>query len=97
MEQQKIIAQTIAAELKLQKKTQTELAKSIGKSRRNVVAFLSNETKWNIDDLQKVARFLGMDIFQLMEMAKGFEQTRQNVLGKAYTEKASDATEANVN
>lgn len=96
MEQQKIIAQAIATELKLQNKTQGELAKSIGKSRRNVVAFLSNETKWNIEDLQKTAQFLNMTIFQLMELANGLEQTRNSVLGESQ-KKASADTEANVN
>ena len=97
MDQQKIIAQTVATELKLQNKTQTQLANAIGKSRRNVVAFLSNETKWNIEDLQKTATFLGMNIFQLMEIANGIEQTRKNVLEKSSSKKASAVTEAGVN
>lgn len=64
------ISQSIEAELAARRKTKTDLAETLGISRRNLYQRLANHVSWSVNDLEEVSNFLGMSYWQLMDSAE---------------------------
>lgn len=65
-----ILNSTIRAELAARKLTQADLAKHANISRQGLVRRFSCDTEWSVRDVQTVAEFLHMTIFELFAAAK---------------------------
>lgn len=70
MNVQQGISQSIEAELAARRKTKTDLAETLGISRRNLYQRLANHVSWSVNDLEEVSNFLGMSYWQLMDSAE---------------------------
>ncbi|OXM99917.1 helix-turn-helix domain-containing protein [Bifidobacterium vansinderenii] len=86
-----IVAKAVNVRLTTLGKTDQELAQFLGVSRRYIVRRNSLETPWSIDELDRVAKFLGMgDGFSLLSFALEIEKAEQKASKSALTaEKAA--------
>lgn len=70
MNVQQGISQTVEAELAARRKTKTDLAETLGITRKNLYQRLANHVSWSVNDLEEVSSFLGMSYWQLMDSAE---------------------------
>lgn len=70
MNVQQGISQTVEAELAARRKTKTDLAETLGITRKNLYQRLANHVSWSVNDLEEVSNFLGMSYWQLMDNAE---------------------------
>ncbi|PJM72368.1 hypothetical protein CS006_10555 [Bifidobacterium primatium] len=93
MSAQECMSQTIEAELAAQKKTKNGLANRLNINRRNLYQRFANEKSWSFGELEVVATFLGMSVWQLVALAA----SRSVLSGEASAEPALAAATATLN
>ena len=68
----KIVAETVAGEMRRRGMSQNRLAKLIGKSQSYVSTRTRGEQSWTIDDLDAIAKALGLpNGFAILDRARG--------------------------
>lgn len=68
---QKIVSQTIRAQIALTGKTHQSLAEALGFRREALYRRLTGQKPWDVDELDKVAKFFGLaDAYKLLDLAE---------------------------
>jgi transcriptional regulator with XRE-family HTH domain len=87
MKAARIVAENVAALLKREGYKQTDLAQACRRSDPWVSQFLRGERTWQLDDLDKVADFFGLDTFQLFRPGIAQRTERRSVQRRAGVER----------
>ena len=83
---QRYLSQTINGLLSTSKHTRGELADALGMQRRALYQRLSDRQSWNLDELEKTARFFGYpDVFSLFALAESQQETDMRTFKKRQT------------
>lgn len=83
MKAARIVAENVSALLKRENYHQTDLAQHCKRSDPWVSQFLRGERTWQLDDLDKVADFFGMDTFELFRPGIAQRSERRGVQRRA--------------
>jgi len=83
MKAARIVAENVAALLERDNYKQTDLAQHCRRSDPWVSQFLRGERTWQMDDLDKVADFFGLDTFQLFRPGIAQRTERRSVQRRA--------------
>ena len=68
---QQIVSQTIRAQIALTGKSHQSLAEALGFRREALYRRLTGQKPWDVDELDKVAKFFGLkDAYKLIEVAQ---------------------------